>query len=92
LVGAWAATWVLTDLGWLVIPLILVLTLLAAVIAWRIGVALGPPSPASVAGVSVGDRLPSKLGIDGLTPFLVWPIFGLVGVVGATWTGARSRA
>lgn len=91
LLWGWIATWMLPDLGWLLVPFVLVLTSLAAVIAWRVGVELGPPPPATVAGVSVGDRIPSQLAVDGLAPFLVWPIFGLVGVVGATWAGARSR-
>lgn len=91
LLWGWGATWALPDLGWLAIPVVVALTVLAAVIAWRIGVELGPPPPGSVANVSVGDRLPAQLSIDGVAPFLVWPIFGLVGVIGATWAGARSR-
>ncbi|MET0929668.1 MAG: hypothetical protein ABWX74_09120 [Aeromicrobium sp.] len=91
LVWGWCATWALPDLGWLLTPVVAVMTALAAVIAWRVGVELGPPPPGTVEGVSVGDRVPSQLGIDGLAPFLVWPIFGLVGVIGATWAGARSR-
>ena len=91
LLWGWTATWLLADLGWLVIPLVVVLTSLAAVIAWRVGVELGPPPPGSVAGLSVGDRVPAQLVVDGLAPFVVWPVFGLVGVVGATWAGARSR-
>ncbi|MCU1675982.1 MAG: hypothetical protein JWM93_740 [Frankiales bacterium] len=88
-VWAWGATWALPDLGWLLIPLVLVLTAVAALIAWRVGVELGPPAPGSVAGVSIGDRLPDRLGVDGLAPFLVWPIFGLIGVIGATWMAPR---
>jgi hypothetical protein len=91
LIWGWVATWMLADLGWLLVPLVIVLTTLAAVLAWRIGVELGPPPPATVAGVSVGDRLPSPLVVDGIAAFLVWPMAGLVGVVGATWSGARSR-
>jgi hypothetical protein len=80
----------LPDLGWLLVPLVVVLTALAAVIAWRVGVELGPPPPASVAGLAVGDRVPAQLSVDGIAPFLVWPIFGLVGVIGATWTANRA--
>ena len=91
LLWGWTATWLLADLGWIVIPLVVVLTSLAAVIAWRVGVELGPPPPGSVAGLAVGDRVPAQLVVDGLAPFVVWPVFGLLGVVGATWAGARSR-
>lgn len=91
-VWAWGVSWVLADLGWLLVPAVVVLTTVAAVVAWRVGVELGPPSPASVSDVSVGDRIPAQLEVDGLAPFLVWPIFGLAGVIGATWTRGRLRA
>ena len=89
IVGGWVAVRVLPDLGWLLTPVVLVLTVVAGLVAWRVGVELGPPSPGSVAGVQVGDRVPSELAVDGVAPFLVWPIFGLVGVIGATWAGDR---
>jgi hypothetical protein len=80
----------LPDLGWFLVPMVVVLTALAAVIAWRVGVELGPPPPASAGGLAVGDRVPAQLSVDGLAPFLVWPIFGLVGLIGATWTANRT--
>lgn len=89
LVWAWVATGVLRALGWLLTPVVVVTTLAAAVIAWRLGVAFGPPGPFAVDNPALGDRLPAKLAVDGITPFLVWPIFGLAGVLAATWT-ARS--
>ena len=57
-------------------------------IAWRVGVLLGPPDPTSVKGLTVGDHVPAELAVDGIAPFLVWPIFGLVGLIGATLIGA----
>ena len=87
LVWSWVTSWWLRDIGWLLTPLVVVTTLLAAVIAWRVGVELGPPSPETVRDASVGDMLPSRLKVDGITPFLVWPIFGLLGVLTATWLG-----
>ncbi len=86
--GAFAA-WTLRDLGWIVTPLIIVLTAIASVIAWRLGIRLGPPDPASVKGLTVGDHVPAKLAVDGIAPFLVWPIFGLAGFIGATLLGTR---
>lgn len=90
-VWAWGVSWALADLGWLLIPLVVILTVLASVIAWQVGVAFGPPSPASVSGASVGDRIPAQLEVDGLAPFLAWPIFGLAGVIGATFVKGRLR-
>jgi hypothetical protein len=88
-VGGWLAVRLLPGLGWLAVPLVGVLTVLAAVVAWRVGIVLGPPDPSSVAGVTDGDRVPSELAIDSVAPFLVWPIFGLAGVIGATWSDGR---
>lgn len=81
--------WVLRDLGWIVTPFIIVLTLTASVIAWRLGVRLGPPDPSSVSDASVGDHIPAQLAIDAVSPFLVWPIFGLAGFIGASLLGTR---
>ncbi|MBC7632739.1 hypothetical protein [Aeromicrobium sp.] len=91
---AWGSVsgWLLRDLGWLITPLVVVVTLAAAVIAWRVGVGLGPPEPASVTGPSIGDKLPATLAVDGITPFLVWPIFGLLGVLLASWLGRKDDA
>lgn len=82
---AWGAftAWTLRDLGWIVTPFIIVATLIASVLAWRLGVLLGPPDPSSVNGVSVGGHIPARLAIDGVSPFLVWPILGLTGFIGA---------
>jgi len=86
--GAFAAL-TLRDLSWVVTPFILVLTAAAAVVAWRVGVTLGPPDPTTVKDVAVGDQVPARLAIDGIAPFLVWPIFGLVGFIVTTLLGTR---
>ncbi len=91
LVGGWALVQWLPDLGGWVAPLVAVLTTLAALIAWRVGVELGPPPPDTVTGAAIGDRIPSELVIDSIAPFLVWPIFGLAGVMAATWAAGLSR-
>lgn len=75
----------LHDLGWPLVPLFVLGTLLASVIAWRIGATFGPPDPASVTGTTVGDKLPQQLTIDSFAPFLVWPIFALFGLLLAVY-------
>lgn len=72
--------WTLQDLGWSITPLVIVLTTIAALIAWRIGVELGPADPATVGG-AVGDKISAPLEVDALAAFLAWPIAGLLGVV-----------
>ena len=85
--SGWLTTRIVPDLGWLTVPVVAVLVTLAGLVAWRVGVELGPPAPGTVAGVGVGDKVPSQLAVDGIAPFLVWPIFGVLGVVLATWVG-----
>ncbi|KAA1378700.1 hypothetical protein [Aeromicrobium fastidiosum] len=77
------------DLGWLAVPVAAALVTVAGLVAWRVGVELGPPPPGTVAGVGVGDKVPSQLAVDGVAPFLVWPIFGVLGVIVASWAGDR---
>ena len=77
------------DLGWFAVPVVAVVVTVAGLVAWRVGVELGPPPPGTVAGVGVGDEVPSQLAVDGVAPFLVWPIFGVLGVIVASWAGDR---
>jgi hypothetical protein len=89
-VWAWVTSLLLRDLGWWLTPLVIVTTLVAAVIAWRLGIAVGPDGPRAAVNPAVGTKIPSKLAVDGVAPFLVWPIVGLLGVVGATWTSRET--
>lgn len=91
IVCGWATTRLVPDLGWFAVPVVAVLTALAALVAWRVGVELGPPPPDTVSGVQVGDTVPSQLAVDSVAPFLVWPILGILGVIVATWTDGRAR-
>lgn len=85
LAWAWLTTLMLRGLGWWLTPVVLVATAAAAVIAWRLGITVGPDGPLAAVHPAVGTKLPSKLAVDSVAPFLVWPISGLLGVVGATW-------
>lgn len=85
LIWAWLTSLVLREVGWRLTPLVILATAAAGVIAWRLGIVLGPDGPLAAVHPVAGDKLPSKLAIDGVAPFLAWPIGGLVGVVGATW-------
>jgi hypothetical protein len=88
----------LRDMGWTLVPFFAIAALVAGVLTWRIGVAFGPPDPATVTGTSVGDKVPQRLAVDTFTPFLIWPIFALVGLFVAVYSsgdggakGARRR-
>ncbi len=75
----------LRELGWVLVPIFAGVAGVAAVIAWRVGVALGPTHPRDVVDPSLGDRLPAPLDIDAVAPFLVWPMFAVLGLLMAAW-------
>ena len=83
---------VLRELGWVLVPVFAVVSGLAALIAWRVGVALGPVHPRDVADPALGDRLPAPLEIDAVAPFLVWPMFALAGLLLAALLDRRGDA
>jgi hypothetical protein len=85
LVWAAATTALLRSGGWPLVLLVVVGTTAAALVAWQVGMFLGPPAPQSVSGLMIGDRVPDQLRVDGIAPFLVWPIAGLVGVLLSAW-------
>lgn len=70
---------VLHDRGWVMVPVFALLAIAAGLIAWKVGAILGPPDPATVKGAKLGDLIPQQLTIDTVAPFLVWPIFALIG-------------
>lgn len=72
--------WLLPTLGWVLTPLVVVLAVAASLIAWRVGVDLGPVGPQAGAGV-VGDTISSQFKVDALAAFVVWPVAALLGAV-----------
>lgn len=85
LIWGWAAGRSLRELGWVLVPVLAVVAGAAAVIAWQVGLLLGPPDPRDVADPSLGDRLPSQLEVDAVAAFLVWPMFALLGLLVSAW-------
>lgn len=75
--------------GWLVVPATVGVTVVAAVVAWRVGVDFGPSSLESQLPAEAGDSVTSPLTVDSVVPFLVWPIAGLVAVVTVIALAAR---
>jgi hypothetical protein len=90
-VWAWLTTLMLRKLGWWLTPVVIVATAGGAVIAWRLGITIGPDGPLAAVNPAVGDKLPSKLAVDSVAPFLVWPISGLLGVLGASWLSGADQ-
>lgn len=54
-------------------------------LAWRLGIAFGPPDPRSVVDARQGDLVPDQLGLGSPVPFFAWPLGALLGVLIATW-------
>lgn len=88
----WAAGHRLRDVGWLLAPVFALVPGLAAVIAWQVGVVLGPSDPAEAVNLALGDRVPAQLEIDAIAAFLVWPMFALAGLVLAAWLDRSNDA
>jgi len=92
-VWGWVAGHALREVGWMLVPIFASVAGVAAVIAWQVGVAVGPSDdprdladdPNVVATLALGDRLPAPLEIDAVAPFLVWPMFALLGLLMAAW-------
>lgn len=86
LVWGLAAGFVLHELGWLLVPVFALAAVAAALLAWRVGIIAGPPDPKTVTGAGVGDKIPQQLAVDAIAPFVVWPIFALVGLFVAVYS------
>ncbi len=81
----------LRRLGWVVVPVVVLGAGAASVVAWRVGLWLGPGDPAATPDPQVGQRIPAELAVDSLASFVVWPMAGLVGVLLVTWLVGRPR-
>ena len=54
---------------------------LASYVTYRVGTSLGPADPHSLAAsAEEGARLPLNLTVDGRSPFVFWPLGGLIGL------------
>jgi hypothetical protein len=85
------AGFLLRQLGWVLVPMFAALALAGALLAWRVGIVLGPPDPGTVRGMAVGAKIPQQLAVDAVAPFLLWPIFALVGLFVAVWSTGDGR-
>jgi hypothetical protein len=81
----WAAGRSLHELGWVLVPVFASAAALASLAAWQVGVRLGPSDPREAVDPSIGDRLPASLEIDAVAPFLVWPMFAIIGLLLSAW-------
>ena len=89
LIGGVAATWLLRSATWHLTVLVAVLSGVASLIAWGVGLLLGPADPSTVTGLSAGDLVDAQLKVDTPAAFLLWPVAGLIGVVLATAVSRR---
>lgn len=92
LVWAFVAGVALRHAGWLLVPLCLLLSALAGLVAWQVGMALGPPDPRSVTGLSLGDTFPDEIRLDSFVTFLAWPVGALTGLVLGLMVAAEREA
>jgi hypothetical protein len=74
--------WRYGRVGW-VLPVVTALAAVgAAVIAWRLGIALGPPEPLTAVGAAeTGELVPERLDVHARGLLLLWPTAALVGLI-----------
>lgn len=75
--------------SWRLVPTMVVGALLASVVAWQVGLLLGPQDPEAQPGLSDGDKVAAQFVVDSLAPFLLWPVAALAAVLMVTIFGAR---
>lgn len=68
-------------LGWAIVPVCAAGAALASVVAWQVGVSLGPPDPQTVEGLSLGDSFADQLAVSSFSSFAAWPVAALGGLV-----------
>jgi len=63
---------------------------IAAVVAWRLGIVLGPSNPSDlISSAAVHDLLPEQLDVHAKGMLLAWPVGALVGFISAVWVFSR---
>lgn len=68
--------------GWPHVLVTLAGAAVAALLARRLGVLLGPPDPSTVVGsTSPGEHVPMQLDVNSYGVLLVWPVAALVGLL-----------
>ena len=74
--------WRYGRVGW-VLPVVTALAAAGAgVIAWQLGIALGPPDPRTLlGGAAAGDLVPERLDVHARGVLLLWPAAALVGLI-----------
>ncbi|MFY0405797.1 hypothetical protein [Solicola sp. PLA-1-18] len=74
--------WRLHRLSWPFVLLLTVVSSLASLVTWRLGVLLGPADPTGTfSGLADGTRVPGAMELDAHGALLVWPVATLLGVV-----------
>jgi len=74
--------WRYPRVGWLLPVVVTVASGAAALLAWKLGMALGPPDPrATLSEAAVGATVPERLDVHARGLLLLWPIAALVGLI-----------
>lgn len=88
--AAAVTAWLLPRREWFWVPVFAAAAAVASLVAWQVGVRFGPDDPLARQDVPLGDTVSAQLAVDAVAPFLVWPLFALIGLLFAMWlTGDR---
>jgi hypothetical protein len=78
--------------SWRLVPFLIAGALVAAVVAWQVGLLVGPQDPSSHAErLSEGDKVAAQFVVDSVAPFLLWPVGALGGLLAATVLAAGAQ-
>ncbi len=74
------AAWrIFRRIGWPVVPLVLIGTVVAALVCWWVGWELGPgPFPPRLADAAPGSSVPIELTLRAPVAVLIWPFAGVL--------------
>lgn len=80
-------TWRLAGNGWVQVVVTVVGAMAAAVVAWQLGLALGPPDPGPIVrSAGVGTHVPMQVDIHGYGVLFVWPLAAVLALIAVvTW-------
>jgi hypothetical protein len=68
-------------------------SVVAALLMWKVGVRLGPANPTAAAAKAADNtRLQGNLTVSGHSPFVIWPLVSVLvlSLVYFVWPGARA--
>lgn len=78
--------------GWILVPFVISCATAAALLARAVGLALSPDKVVIPRSADAGDTIPGILTMDAWSAVVAWAVFGVAGLLFATWLRASAGA